>query len=297
MGETARTTRQRKRALVIAMVMAVLLGLAYSSARQRPELSLIERTVRDGVAPLQYALSQSLYRLRSGVRTFGAIRVAQEENRQLKRVLTRLRTENASLLEARRENDRWRRLLNFTKSTPVATVPAQVIGRDPSNWFGYLLVDKGSRDGVRSNLPVVTEEGVVGVVRQVTPHTASILTLLDSRSALGGQIAETRDYVLVEGSSTELGTAVVKPLAAGVKLHKGATIITSGLGETFPKGLTIGRIERVVKGRYGLSPYGILHPAVNFGRLEEVAVLVGGLPPSASVAASVGQGEASAGAP
>lgn len=265
--------------------MVVLLGLAYSTARQRPELSVVERAVRDGLAPLQYALSQSFYRLRAAFQTVGAIRTAQEENRRLKQVIVRLRTENASLKEARRENERWQRLLDFVHNSPISMVPAQVIGRDPSNWFGYVVINKGSRDGLRSNLPVVTEQGVVGVVRQVTSHTASVLLLVDSRSAIGGQVAETRDYVLVEGSSIRLGTAVVKPLAPEVKLRRGATIITSGLGEVFPKGLTLGRVEQVVKGRYGLAPYGVLRPAVNFGRLEEVTVLAGGLPPAAQAPA------------
>ncbi|MDI6870525.1 MAG: rod shape-determining protein MreC [Bacillota bacterium] len=277
--------RQRRRLLVIGAVVFVLLGLAYSTARQRPEVSLVEQAVRDGLAPVQYAVSQSLYRLREALRTVGAIRRAQEENRRLKQVIARLRAENASLQEARRENERWRRLLGFTQSAAIDMVPAQVIGRDPTNWFGYVVINKGSRHRLRPNLPVVTEEGVVGMVRQVTPYTASVLLLLDSRSAIGGQVAESRDYVLVEGSTARLGTAVVKPLAPEIRLQTGATIITSGLGQIFPKGLVIGRIEEVVKGRYGLAPYGILRPAVNFARLEEVAVLVGGVPAPASAPA------------
>ncbi|MGE5554479.1 MAG: rod shape-determining protein MreC [Betaproteobacteria bacterium] len=274
--------RQRKRLLVIGAVVAVLLGLAYSTARQRPEVTLLERTVRDALAPVQYGISQAFYRLREAIRTVGAIRRAQEENRQLRQVIARLRTENARLEEARRENERWRQLLGFVRTSSFRMVPAQVIGRDPTYWFGYVTINKGSRHGLRSNLPVVTEQGVVGMVRQVTPYTASVLLILDSRSAIGGQVAETRDYVLVEGSSTRLDRAVVKPLAPETRLRSGYTIITSGLSQVFPKGLTIGRIERVVKGKYGLAPYGILRPAVNFGRLEEVAVLIGGLPSAAS---------------
>jgi rod shape-determining protein MreC len=259
-------------------VVAALLGLAYTTARHRPEVTLLERTLRDALAPVQYGVSQTFYRLREAVRTVGAIRRAQQENRQLRQVIVRLRTENASLEEARRENERWRRLLGFVHQSPVRMVPAQVIGRDPTNWFGYVTLNKGSRHGLRANLPVVTEQGVVGMTRQVTSSTTSVLLLLDSRSAIGGQVAETRDYVLVEGSAARDGTAVVKPLAPEIRLRPGHTIITSGLGQVFPKGLAVGRIERVIKGKYGLAPYGILRPAVNFGRLEEVAVLTGGLP-------------------
>lgn len=285
MGESARGIRQRKRLLVMGGVVAILLALAYSTARHRPEVSLVEETIRDGLAPVQYAVSQSLYRLRAAARSAAAIRAAHEENRRLKQVITALRTENASLREARRENERWRRLLDFVRTPAARMVPAQVIGRDPANWFGYITINKGRRDGVRPGLPVVTAEGVVGVVRQVTGRTASVLLILDSRSAVGGQVAETRDYVLVEGSSTELGNALVKPLAPEIRLRPGQTVITSGLGQVFPKGLVVGRIERVVKGRYGLAPYGILRPAVNFGRLEEVAVLAAGLPPNSSAPA------------
>lgn len=278
----------------MGVVVVVLLGLAYSTARQRPKVSLLERAVREGLAPVQYAVSQSLYRLRGVFRSLAAIRAAHEENRQLKRVIARLRTENAALKEAARENERWRRLLKFAGNPEVTMVPAQVIGRDPSNWFGHVTINKGRRDGLRPNLPVITDEGVVGLVRQVTDHTASVLLMLDSRSAVGGQVAETRDYVLVEGSSTNLGTALVKPLASEVKLRKGQTIITSGLGQVFPKGLVVGRIERVVKGRYGLAPSGVLRPAVNFARLEEVAVLLRGVPPAALPSAESRGGAAGA---
>lgn len=274
--------RQRRRLLIVGAVMAGLLGLAYFSVRERPELYPIQRAVREGLAPLQYAVTQTVYRFRAGIRTAASIRRAQDENRALKQVIARLQTENAALREARRENERWNRIFQFVQETPVKMAPAQVIGRDPSNWFSYVLINKGKRQGLKVNQPVLTEAGVVGTVRQVTDNTALVLLLLDSRSAIGGQVAETRDYVLVEGFSDEPGKAIVKPLASEVRLRKGQTIITSGLGQVFPKGLTIGRIERIVKGKYGLAPSGVVKPAVSFSRLEEVAVMVGGLPPTAT---------------
>jgi rod shape-determining protein MreC len=153
-------------------------------------------------------------------------------------------------------------------------VTAQVIGREPENWFNNIIINKGRVAGLSANMPVVTEEGVVGVVRQVADESAVVMLVTDSKSAVGGLIADSRDYVLVEGSAERLGTAVVRPLGAEIRLKAGQEVITSGLGELFPKGLRIGRIQRVIKGRYGLSPSGVLIPSVNFSRLEEVAVIV-----------------------
>lgn len=203
-----------------------------------------------------------------------AIGSAHRENRELKRRLARLTTENVALQEFRRENERWRRMLAFEQAAPYDMVVAQVIGRDPGNWFSNIVINKGKTAGLAKNMPVLTDEGVVGVVRQVSDRSSLILLLTDSKSAIGGQIADTRDYVLVEGSPEHVGTAVIKPLGAEVKLKPGQEVITSGLGELFPKGLRIGRIQRVVKGRYGLGPSGILIPSVNFSRLEEVAIIV-----------------------
>lgn len=266
----------RRRGLVAVVLVFVLsISLMYVTAR-RPATSAPERWLQDSLAPVQYALVSVSRWVSSYWEDFRNLGRLQQENLQLREEQAVLKARMIMLQSQAAEANRLRRMLGWEQQYPGMLVPAVVIGRDPSTWFNYVTINRGSRDGVRRGLPVISSQGVVGQVRQVTPHTATVLLILDSRSAVGGQLSATGDYVLVTGGAPPDGGLMVRPLAPSAHLAAGQEVVTSGLSAIFPAGLPIGRIRRVERDSLGLGTVGYLQPATDFDRISDVFVLASG---------------------
>jgi rod shape-determining protein MreC len=182
-----------------------------------------------------------------------------------------LEQKNAGLLEARLENDRLRGMLALRLDAGYDVVAARVIGRDPSNWYRTVMIDKGEQDGVAVDMGVVVPAGVVGRVIKIGRDFAQVLLLTDRNSAVAAVVQRTRDEGIVEGAEGGLAQMRYIPLLseAGPK----DAVLTSGLGGGFPKGLVIGEIRSIVRREAVLFQEAQLVPAVDFSKLEEVLVI------------------------
>ncbi len=199
----------------------------------------------------------------------GRLRV---ENARLRARVDTLSREAAVLREQALSVRRLERLLVFREQVAYRSVAARVITRDPSRWFTTLTIDRGGRDGVVRNTPVVTPDGVVGRVIEVTPTASRVLLIADSRSALGILIQDTRDAGVVEGRGG--GTLHLKYLSRAARVNAGDMVVTSGLGGVFPRGLVVGRITNVTREEGALLQEAEVEPAAALDRLEEVLILL-----------------------
>lgn len=259
------------------VLVGLILGLiimVYTTSGERTQITVVERWLRDAVSPLQKGITSVIDQVTETWNLFVNLGQIQRENQLLKEKLARLAAENALLQESARENKRWAALFAFQQDSEYNLLAARVIGRAIPDWFNLITIDKGELAGVRPGLPVITTAGVVGQVRQVTANTATVLLAIDSRSAIGGITADNRDYVLVEGAQDQSRLLKVRPLADDARLEVGGQVLTSGLGDIYPKGLTVGEIVEVQEDQYGLTVTGLLKPATDFARLEEVFVIL-----------------------
>ncbi|MBI3605402.1 MAG: rod shape-determining protein MreC [Nitrospirae bacterium] len=194
-----------------------------------------------------------------------------------------LKDENNRLKENQLENLRLRQLLNLSPPVPLSLTAAEVIMRDPSNWYQSLTINKGARDGVLPGMGVVSPFGVVGRVLKSGARSAVVQLMTDRNSAVPALISRTRDEGMLEG--TERGLARMKYLNVDLKLAVGDQVLTSGLTPAFPKGFLIGNIVRIdqrtdPERRKPADPVPAdpflsveVMPSVNFLRLEEVMVI------------------------
>ncbi|TMI79987.1 MAG: rod shape-determining protein MreC [Bacillati bacterium ANGP1] len=193
------------------------------------------------------------------------------ENRRLAAEVARLREENARLQDAAQEAQRLRSLMAVRQQS-FRTVSARVIGRDPSHWFNTLLIDRGPRDGVRRNDPVVTSEGLVGHVIEASGGWARVLLVLDPRSAIGVLVGRSRDAGVAEGQGQPM--LRVKYLSRDAEIQPGDQVVTAGLGEIYPRGLVVGTVVDVSRGEGDLFREALVRPAADLNHLEEMVILV-----------------------
>ena len=195
----------------------------------------------------------------------------RQENRDLKNKIEILKNLNNEYIEAVQANKRLRKLLNFQKKIGELTISSEIIGKDSTNWCKNILLDKGSEDGISINMPVVTYNGVVGKIHEVTNHTAKVLLINDINSSIAVLIQRNRAEGILIGKGKDYCT--IKYLRRDVEVKKGDRVITSGMGGVFPKGLIVGTVNKIQKKNYGLFQYAEVIPEANISKLEEVFII------------------------
>ena len=167
------------------------------------------------------------------------------ENESLKREIIELQSRLTSYQEAYVENQRLRRLLDFKTSTMAETIPAQVIVHDLTGWFQTLMVDKGFRDGVAPDMPVVNDEGVIGRVLDVSDRYSRVLLITDQGSAVDAIDQRNRVRGILCGK--DANGCVLKYIRSNLDIKEGDLVITSGKDGIYPKGLRLGVVHSIYK--------------------------------------------------
>ena len=202
--------------------------------------------------------------------------------RELLSEIDRLRKENAQLnsqlLQAsaiERENDRLRASLGWQRQIPWKLRLANVVTRDPANWWRSVEIDLGSRDGLRNELPVLTSDGLVGRVASVSFTHSQVVLVGDPNCRVSVMVENSAHDMGVLTASGPLDNSLVQLgyLASSANLKSGQTVVTSGLGGVFPQGIPVGRIVDAQPVEYGLSIEARVKLNANLGSLEQVWVL------------------------
>lgn len=200
----------------------------------------------------------------------------KEENELLKSELDTLKKESRNKEEYKKENTRLKRLLQLTDDMAgCETVPAKIVSFEPGNWFYSLVINKGSKDGIKVSDVVISESGLVGRISEVGVNWARISTILAPDNSIGIKLTRTGDVGIAEGDTELLKKRRFKLdyISKNISLISGDLIETSGLGGVYPAGLSVGTIEEVELDNTGELVKGIVKPAVDFDSLYEVVVV------------------------
>jgi rod shape-determining protein MreC len=195
----------------------------------------------------------------------------QAENQGLRVRLEKLEAENSRLLEIENENTRLRGLLGVVKDSGFVTIVSNVIGYDASNWVQAITVDKGSADGIEVGMPVIEVNGVVGQVIGVNRNSARVLLITDASSGVDSLVQGNRVRGVVGGAG--IGRCELRFVLRDDEVQVGDRLVTSGMDGVYPKGLLIGIVSAVDRSSSRLFQAIPVKPAVEFSRLENVAII------------------------
>lgn len=197
----------------------------------------------------------------------------RSENERLRKRVQTLEIERQRLLEAEATNRQLQKLLDFRSELPAGAITASIIAASASSWFQSCVLNKGSADGVRKGMAVVTPLGVIGKVVDVTGGSAKVLLLTDPNSGIDVYVQRTRSRGIVSGS-LDSGT-MLKYVKRSEDVQEGDRLVTSGMDSVFPKGLLVGTVIKVRKQNRGLFQSIEVWPAAQVARVEEVLVVGG----------------------
>jgi rod shape-determining protein MreC len=256
--------------LTTALVLSFLL-MTLQVRHESAVVTFTRQALLFVVSPFIKVTSATIRGVTGTWRDYVDLRTLREENKRLQFETTTLKRRLEQLQDQALETQRLERLLAMRQASRAEFLTARVVGKDATNWFKTILLDRGSLEGIRRNQPVLAPDGLVGRVVEVTPSSARVQLLTDPVSAVGGLIQRTRVTGIVSGNLGAGARVRYLPLMADVAV--GDEVLTSGMGGVFPKGILMGRITSVERKSGALFQEATLQSAVDLSRLEEVLIL------------------------
>lgn len=259
----------------IVLILLLLMGLTIyhqsSGALISPEntLSRLITPVQSLVSGAAQAVSNYMYRvkLRSNI---------EYEYNQLKAQNDELTLRSLLYEELEEENTQLRALLGeYDERAAMNPLLARVVASESGNYFSTFTINKGSEDGVDTQMAVITSEGLIGYTYEVFETTAKVITIIDDQASLAALIESSRDQGAVKGTLGSTGEALCRMyyLSADSVPRPGDRVITSGVGVSFPKGLLIGYVRESTRAIEDNKHYIVVEPAADFEHIENVLVL------------------------
>ena len=269
---TALTGQQKSPWLLAGLLFGQVVVMAIFARHPESEQSLFGTWMMTAFTPIARGVDWGVSKVTGGIGGYTAMRGAQERNVELQARLEELTEERDRAIERAAEYDILRAQLALPTRPQYAELAANVISRDTSLWFRRLIIDRGSSDGIRRNMPVATATGIVGRVISVGPVHAVVQVITDKHAGVGAMLQNSRANGEIRGLDS--GQCELQNIPSSEVIEVGETVITSGLDRIYPKGLVVGRIERLEVDPNASWHKIIVRPSAPVDRVEQVFVLL-----------------------
>lgn len=265
--------------LLIGCVALVLVENLMPTQQYIPQniVSLPSRVVSAVLKPFQSAFSWTTNYVSDYLANFKLRKTIEIEYNKLRAENDELTYKSLLNDELEAENERLRNMLNvFDEKKSMNPIMAQVTGKETSSWFQMFTIDKGSKQGIKENMAVINADGLIGYIYKVYETSSEVISIVDSRASVAALIESSRDQGIVKGTLGIEEEAACRMYYLPVDLvpRPGDTVVTSGVGLSFPKGLKIGVIRESTRYMDENKHYVVIEPYVDFMHIEEVIVLI-----------------------
>lgn len=201
------------------------------------------------------------------------------ENQELREQVDKLTSDLTTVTLEQYELEKLREMYDLDKKYPsYEKVAANVIGKTGGNWFSSFTIDKGSDDGIEVDMNVIAGSGLVGIVTDVGPNYATVTTIINDMSKVGGMVTTTSDNLIVSGSLQNMNENMVIDFSnlndSDNEVQIGDPIVTSYISDQYQQGILIGYIKTIEMDSNNLTKSGTVTPAVDFEHIEEVLVIL-----------------------
>jgi len=250
--------------LVVGGIMALALGGYFSSGSNIFTSSLI--TAQSWFSSRFAALQDFL----TAPRDIASLR---QRNSELEAEVAQLQAQVIQLQQEVGETEILAALVDFSRANPENQYRAAVvIGRDPSPFLQYIIINRGSNDGILRGMPVVTDQGLVGRVDAVIADAARVQLITDPAANVNIRLQNAEEEASLVGSVT--GDLALELIPQDASLQRGDLVLTSGLGGGYPPDLIVGQVVDVRKRDFDLFQQATVQPVVDFNGLQIVLIIV-----------------------
>lgn len=260
--------------LIVLSLFCVI--LVFISFRYNDSIQPIKTSVGRVMTPMQKGINEIGSWLHSKAELLTSIEKLNKENQELKEQLSTVSEENRLLQQDKYELETYRDLYELDQTySNYPKVAARVIAREPNNWYSTITINKGSRDGLKVDMNVVSGEGLVGIITEVGYNYSVVRLIVDDSSNVTGMFLKTGDTCNVKGNLELLDSGLVELgiIKKDAQVEIGYDVVTSHFSSKFLPGILIGYVDSVSVDPSNMTMSGFLRPAVDFDKLDIVLVI------------------------
>ena len=258
----------------ITITIVVLIVIVIISNIKIEDMSNVENGFGVLVMPIQNGLTYLKNWMSGNDSFFTNVGTLEKDNEELREKNSELEKKLRELEVIKSENEVLREYVNLKdKYTNYQSIPGYVINKDISNYSNVVIINIGAKDGVRINMPVIAEEGLVGHIISVTDSTAKVQTIVDTASTISCNISNSNDSLIARGTLDKESNLKATYIPTDATILEGDKIETSGLGGIYPRGIYIGTVKKVISTQNITDRYAIIQTAVDFKKLDTVLVI------------------------
>ena len=266
--------KNKKHSVLGIIITIVILILIVIFSNNDGENSFIDNVGSKIVMPIQNGFTYIKNKISGNNTFFSNIDTLKSENDELRNKNKELEKSLKEIENIKTENETLKEYLGLTeKYSNYKTIPGDVINKDISNYSRTITLNVGANDGVKKDMTVIAEEGLVGHVISVTDSTAKVQTIIDPASSVSSMLSTTKESIISKGTLEDKTTLKAVYIPTEASVIQGDTIQTSGLGGLYPKGLQIGTIKKVVDTENLTDRYALVTVSVDFNKLNSVLVI------------------------
>ena len=254
--------------IILLILIVILSNIGNSSNIFREVMSRGFLSVQNGF----FALKNNVFSSQSEKNDIKSLR---ENNTKLNKENTSLKEKLREYEVVKAENEKLKDFMNLkNKYSDYQTVPAAIIEKSISNYDKTVIINSGEVDGVRVNMPVISEDGLVGYIIEVNKKTAKVQLITDTASTVSGNISTAESSILLKGQLDKNDMVKASYIPTEATVLQGDEVYTSGIGGIYPKGILIGKIKEVINTKNESDRYANVETSVNFNKLINVLVIV-----------------------
>ena len=274
MRRTKKLYIEPKHILITCIVLCfVLIAISFKFEKQ---LAPVKSVVGIAFTPMQKSVNTVGKFISGKFQVFEDVKTLTKENKSLKEELEEIKGENRLLQQQHSELENLRELYDMKGNySDLPTVAARIISKDPTNWYGTLTIDKGSKDGIKTDMNVIAKDGLVGIISEVGHNYSKIRTVIDDKSNVTSVFLKSTLTCNVYGDITcmENGLIGVESISKDIDVKKGDALYTSFDSPKYHSGILVGYINSIKTDSNNVTQSGTVTPVVDFAKLNTVLVI------------------------
>lgn len=268
--------KQIKPRYILWMIIAVcLIFIAVSLSKGGNQIGL-QKGIRSMLVPMEKGVNSLGHWVNEQKERNRSVNELLEEIDELKNENEQLKTKISSMENNISELDALREMLKMKEIYPdYEMVGARIISKDAGNWYHSFIIDKGSKDGIKKDMNVIYDNGLVGIVTEVSINNSTVRAIIDDTSSVSGMISKSTELCIVNGDLKmyDEGLLSVEMISKDAVVTAGDEVVTSYISDKYLPGLVIGYITEVAMDNDNLSQSGKLTPKVSFDNITNVMII------------------------
>ena len=274
MRKKTKITIDPKYILAGLFVFCIILGII--SFRFENKMTPVRSAVSSVIAPMQKGINAIGVKISERMDYATTLKKTVRKNKKLQSQIDKLSAENKLLQQDKYELENFRKLYDLDQQyAGYPKLAARVISSDPDNWYNTFIIDKGSKNGLKKNMNVMANGGLVGIITEVNKSYSKVRSIIDDNSNISGTVLGSSENCIVSGNLKLINNGVIEVsgINGDAKIEDGAEVVTSQISDKYLPGILIGYLKDLKKDSSNITQTGYLSPVVDFSSLDMVLVI------------------------